>query len=64
MRAVPSVQGTTNELVVAEPTSLGSRTSDSFITSKIKTRFLDAAKFNALHVKVVTEAAWSICSAW
>jgi osmotically-inducible protein OsmY len=56
VRAVPSVQGTTNELVVSEPTSLGSRTSDSFITSKIKTRFLDAAKFNALHVKVVTEA--------
>ena len=56
VREVPSVQGVTNELVVAEPTSLGSRTTDSYITSKIKTRFLDAAKFNALHVKVVTEA--------
>ena len=56
VRAVPSVQATTNELVVAEPTSLGSRTTDSFVTSKIKTRFLDAGKFNALHVKVVTEA--------
>jgi len=56
VRAVPSVQATTNELAVAESTSLGSRTGDSFITSKIKTRFLDAAKFNALHVKVVTEA--------
>ena len=56
VRGVPSVQGTTNELAVAESTSLGSRTGDSFITSKIKTRFLDAAKFNALHVKVVTEA--------
>jgi len=56
VRAVPSVQATTNELAVAEPTSLGSRTTDSYITSKIKTRFLDAAKFNAMHVKVVTEA--------
>ncbi len=56
VRAVPSVQSITNELVVAEPTSLGSRTSDSYITSKIKTRFLDANKFNALQVKVVTEA--------
>jgi osmotically-inducible protein OsmY len=56
VRSVPSVHGTTNEVVVAEPTSLGSRTTDSYITSKIKTRFLDAAKFNALHVKVVTEA--------
>jgi osmotically-inducible protein OsmY len=56
VRAVPSVQATTNELVVAELTSLGSRTTDSYITSKIKTRFLDAAKFSAMHVKVVTEA--------
>lgn len=56
VRGVPSVQVVTNELVVAELTSLGSRTTDSYITSKIKTRFLDAAKFNALHVKVVTEA--------
>jgi osmotically-inducible protein OsmY len=56
VRGVPSVLGTTNELVVAEPTSLGSRTTDSYITSKIKTRFLDAAQFNAMQVKVVTEA--------
>jgi osmotically-inducible protein OsmY len=56
VRSVPSVSATTNEVVVSEPTSLGSRTTDSFITSKVKTRFLDAGKFNALHVKVVTEA--------
>ena len=56
VRSVPSVQTITNELVVSELTSLGSRTSDSYITSKIKTRFLDANKFNALQVKVVTEA--------
>ena len=56
VRGVPSVAATTNELVVAEPTSLGSRTTDSYITSKIKTRFLDANQFNAMQVKVVTEA--------
>ncbi|HEY2338513.1 MAG TPA: BON domain-containing protein [Burkholderiales bacterium] len=56
VRSVPSVAGTTNELVTAEATSLGSRTTDSYITSKIKTRFLDAAQFNAMQVKVVTEA--------
>jgi osmotically-inducible protein OsmY len=55
VRSVPSVSGTTNEMVVAEATSLGSRTTDSYITSKIKTRFLDAAQFNAMQVKVVTE---------
>jgi osmotically-inducible protein OsmY len=31
------------------------RSSDSIITSKVKGRFLDANKFNSIHVKVVTE---------
>jgi hypothetical protein len=29
---------------------------DSFITSKVKARFVDAKKFNAVYVKVVTES--------
>jgi len=54
--AVPNVRGVTNELQIAGNASLGSRTNDSFITSKVKARFLDARRFNPLHVKVVTEA--------
>jgi len=53
---VPNVRGVTNELQVGAPSSLGARTNDAFITSKIKARFLDAKKFNPVHVKVVTEA--------
>jgi osmotically-inducible protein OsmY len=55
-RAVPGVQGVSNELEIAGVSSLGARTNDAFITSKVKARFLDARKFNPLHVKVVTEA--------
>lgn len=55
-RAVPGVRGVNNELEVAGVSSLGARTNDAFITSKVKARFLDARKFNPLHVKVVTEA--------
>jgi osmotically-inducible protein OsmY len=55
-RAVPGVQGVANELEIAGVSSLGARTNDAFITSKVKARFLDARKFNPLHVKVVTEA--------
>ena len=53
---VPNVRAVTNELQVGAPSSMGARTSDAFITSKIKARFLDGNKFNPLHVKVVTES--------
>jgi len=55
-RAVPNVRGINNELEIAANASLTSRASDSLITSQVKARFIDAAKFNAVHVKVVTEA--------
>lgn len=54
-RSTENVRGVTNELVVGPPTSLSARANDSFVTSKIKARFVDAQRFNALHVKVVTE---------
>lgn len=50
-------RGVSNELRVAGKASLTARSNDTFITGKVKARFLDAQKFNALHVKVVTEAA-------
>lgn len=52
---VPNVRGVTDEVVVAGGTSLSSRTNDSYITSKVKARFVDANSFNPFHVKVVTE---------
>lgn len=52
----PNVRGVTNELQVGAPSSLGARTNDAFITSKIKARLLDSRKVNPVHVKVVTEA--------
>lgn len=55
-RAVPNVRQVVNELQVAGSTSFPARANDSYITSKVKARFLDARKFNPVHVKVVTEA--------
>jgi osmotically-inducible protein OsmY len=54
-RGVENVRGVHNELQVSGNSSLTVRSNDSFITSKVKTRFVDAQKFNAVHVKVVTE---------
>ncbi|MBE2259551.1 MAG: BON domain-containing protein, partial [Rhodobacteraceae bacterium] len=53
--ALPQVRGVYNELAVAPPTSFGTRSNDSYITTKVKARFVDAGKFNAVYVKVVTE---------
>jgi osmotically-inducible protein OsmY len=50
-----NVRSVTNELTVGTPTNLTSRANDGYITSKVKARFVDAQRFNALHVKVVTE---------
>ena len=53
--AVPSVRTVTNDLEVMPKTEFRNWTYDASITSKVKARFLDAGKFNPLHVKVVTE---------
>lgn len=53
---VPQVQGVYNELAVAPVTSFSTRSNDSYITTRVKSRFVDAGKFSAVHVKVVTEA--------
>ncbi len=53
---VPGVKSISNELAIAGPSSLGGRSNDVYITSKVKARFVDASKFAPNHVKVVTEA--------
>ena len=54
--SIPNVQGVHNELIVGPSSSLSNRSNDAFITSKVKSRSIDAGKFNPLHIKVVTEA--------
>ena len=56
VRDIANVRGVVNEIRIAPPSSLADRASDSLITARIKARFLDANKFNPVHVKVVTEA--------
>jgi len=54
--AIPNVRSVVNELQIAGLSSLPARSNDAYITSKVKARFIDADRFNPLHVKVVTEA--------
>lgn len=53
--ATESVRSLTNELTIGPKTSIGSRTNDTYITSKVKTQFLTENRFQANYVKVVTE---------
>jgi len=54
-RATGRVRAVYNEMVVAPPTDMSARTNDTYITSKVKTRFIEANRFPATYVKVVTE---------
>jgi len=55
VRGIDNVRSVHNEMTVAQPTTLMLRSNDTVLTSKIKARFIDANKFRANHVKVVTE---------
>ncbi len=53
---VPNVKAVTNEIQVAGASSFGARSNDSYVTAKVKGRFIEANKFSPNHVKVITEA--------
>jgi osmotically-inducible protein OsmY len=53
--AVPEVKSVVNDIQIGAPTSMSTRSNDSYLTSVVKTRFVGEQKFNPLHVKVVTE---------
>lgn len=56
VRGIPKVREVHNEIRVAAPSSLPSRSSDSWVTGKVKTALLNADTVDALRIKVVTEA--------
>lgn len=55
-KSVPNVRHIYNELAIAPTSSFTARSEDSLITTKVKARMIDANKFQANHVKVITEA--------
>ena len=56
-RSVENVRGVYNEIAIAGNSALSARGNDSYLTGRVKGRFIDQQKFNAVHVKVVTEAS-------
>ncbi|MBL1321593.1 MAG: BON domain-containing protein [Methylophaga sp.] len=55
VKSLPKVRRVFNEVIIAAPSSLPSRSSDTWITSKIKTKLTAEKGVNPLNIKVVTE---------
>ena len=57
VREITNVRGVVNEIQIAGVSSYSARGNDSYLTSKVKARFVDSGGIvSAIHVKVVTEA--------
>jgi osmotically-inducible protein OsmY len=55
VKSIEHVRAITNEIAVGPKSSLGSRSNDTYLTSKIKTKFVTENQFPANYVKIVTE---------
>lgn len=55
VKNIANVRAVTNEIAVGPKTSLSSRSNDTYLTSKVKTKFVTENQFPANYVKVVTE---------
>ncbi|MFO1436277.1 MAG: BON domain-containing protein [Gammaproteobacteria bacterium] len=55
VRNVEKVSKVYDEVAIAGPSSLTSRTSDTLLTGKVKTQLFSSKKVQATHIKVVTE---------
>lgn len=56
-RKLEGVRDVYNELGIGQVSSYGSRSTDAYITSKVKARLVDSNQISANHVKVSTERA-------
>jgi osmotically-inducible protein OsmY len=55
VKSIENVRTITNEITVGPKTDLSSRSNDTYLTSKVKTKFVTENQFPANYVKVITE---------
>jgi len=55
VRSIANVRNVINEITIGQKSTMSSRSNDTFITSKVKSRFLTSGKFQINHVKIITE---------
>jgi len=55
VKEITNTRSITNEIAIGPKSSIGSRSNDTYITSKVKTKFITENQFPANYVKVITE---------
>ena len=55
IKSIAKVRNVHNEIVIAAPSPLTARTTDSWLTTSVKTKLIASKELNATKVKVVTE---------
>ncbi len=55
LASIPKIRHVHNELSIAEPISLSTRSTDAWISAKIKAKLLGTKNIRANHLKVITE---------
>ena len=55
VKAIDKVSRVYNEITIAAPSSMVSRSSDSYVTTKVKTKLLVNKEVTGLEIKVITE---------
>lgn len=55
-KGIEKVRTVHNEITIAAPTPLTSRTTDSWLTTSVKAKIVGAEELNAIRIKVVSEA--------
>lgn len=56
VKGIEKVRTAHNEVVIAAPSPVSSRTTDSWLTTSVKAKIVGAKELNAIRIKVVTEA--------
>ena len=56
VKGIEKVRTAHNEITIAAPSPISSRTTDSWLTTSVKTKIVGAKELNAIRIKVVTEA--------
>ena len=56
VKDIEKVRTAHNEITIAAPSPLTSRTTDSWLTTSVKAKIVGAKELNAIRIKVVTEA--------
>jgi osmotically-inducible protein OsmY len=56
VKGIEKVRTAHNEVTIAAPSPISARTTDSWLTTSVKTKIVGTKELNAIRIKVVTEA--------